>query len=139
MKTRSMNLFDYLFLSALILELFTVIAGWDYLAIVIESRVWIEAGVPETLVSGIAPSLIAIGFILSFMLWAFISQFRLSPFRYILAICVAFEVWSVISGYLDPQASVWILVSDGFAAGLKIAATFMVFRSDADAWLRREV
>lgn len=141
MKTPSMNLFDYLFWAATILEVITVIAGWDYLVLAIHSQVWLGGGDPEMqlFVSRLAPYLIAGSFFASLLLWAFISIFRIALFRYVLAICIGYEIWALLIDVMDPVLGVWFLVSGCVATGLKIAANVVVFREDAGAWLRREV
>ncbi len=141
MKTPSMNLFDYLYLSALILDIATVIAGWDYFVLDIHNQVHAAGGGPDVQVfySSVAPWIVAATFIPGVLLWVFIALFRWSPVRYILAVFVGYEILSLIIGFPDLPFPVWILVLGCIATGLKIAATIMVFRSDAVAWLKREV
>lgn len=141
MKPATMNMFDYLFLSAVILEIFTVIAGWDYIVLEIHSQVWTEGGGPEMqlFMSGVAPWLIAISFLASFALWAFIAVFRFNPFRYVLAAFVGLEVLWLILDYFDPAAYTGFLLAGMVTTGLKVAATVFVFRTESGEWIRGEV
>jgi len=141
MKPASINLFDYLFLSAMIIEIFTAIAGWDYIVLEIHSQVWTEGGGPEMqlFMSSLAPWLVAISFLASFALWAFIGLLRLNPFRYILAAFVGFEVVGLIVNFFDPAAYTAFLVSGIVTTGLKVAATVFVFRTESGEWIRGEV
>ncbi len=141
MKPASMNLFDYLFLSAVIIEIFTAIAGWDYIVLEIHNQVWSEGGGPEMqlFVSGLAPWLIGISFLASFALWAFIALLRLNPFRYVLAAFVGIEVVGLIMDYFDPAAYTAFLLAGILTTGLKVAATVFVFRAESGEWIRGEV
>lgn len=141
MKTPSMNLFDYLFLSAVIVEIFTVIAAWDYFVMMIHTNVWLGGGGPQAqlFVSGLAPWLVGISFVFSFLLWAFISLFRWGVFRYVLAACVGQEIIGLCFDVMDPVMLGWFVLAGCISTGLKVAATVIVFRSDAGEWLRREV
>lgn len=141
MKTPSMNLFDYLYLSALILEISTMIAGWDYFVLDIHNQVHAAGGGPDMQVffSSFAPWVVAMSYVPNILIWVFIAVFRWGPVRYILALFVAFEILSLIVEYVDPVFGVWLLISGCITTGLKVAATAVVFRSDASAWLRGEV
>ena len=78
MKTRAMNAFDYLYISALIVEVFTAIAGWDWIAMWIHETVAAQGGGPDMQVffAQFASWIIAFQLLCSFALWAFISVFR---------------------------------------------------------------
>ncbi|MEO1647235.1 MAG: hypothetical protein AAFR32_00275 [Pseudomonadota bacterium] len=141
MKTRAMNFFDYLFLSALILEIFTVIAGWDWIAMEIHNAISAQGGGPDMQVffSSLVPWIIGFELFCGFALWSFISVFRWGFFRLVLAAFVALEVLSILNEIVDPIGGLWFLASAMLSTGLKVAAVVFVFQQDAGAWIRQEV
>ncbi|MEL6541797.1 MAG: hypothetical protein AAFQ34_10380 [Pseudomonadota bacterium] len=141
MKTRAMNAFDYLFLGALIVQVFTVIAGWDWIAMEIHELIAMQGGGPDMQVffSSMVPYFIAFDLFCGFALWAFISVFRWAFFRFVLAAFVALEVISLVQEIVDPIGGLWFFASGVLSVGLKITAVVFVFQSEAGAWLRREV
>ncbi|MEM7701324.1 MAG: hypothetical protein AAF251_05250 [Pseudomonadota bacterium] len=140
MKPRAMNAFDYLFMGALIVEIFTVIVGWDWIAMGIHEHVAAQGGGPDMQVffSGLVPWFIAFDLLLAFALWAFISVFRWSFWRIILAVFVALEVVSLLQEIVDPIGEFWFLASALLSTGLRVAAVVFVFQGEAGAWLRQD-
>jgi hypothetical protein len=125
----------------LIAELRTVIAGWDWIAKSIHEMVAAQGGGPDVQVffAGLIPWIIAFQLLCSLALWAFISVFRWSFFRIVLAIFVLLEVYSLLLEIVDPTAGLWFFVSGVLSTGMKVAAVVFVFQAEAGAWIRREV
>jgi len=140
MKPRAINAFDYLFLSALIVEIFTVIAGWDWIAMGIHELIAAQGGGPDMQVffAGIVPWIIGFELFCGFALWAFISVFRWSFWRFVLAVFVALEVVSLLQEIVDPIVGLWFLIAGLLSTGLKVASVVFVFQGEAGAWFRQD-
>jgi hypothetical protein len=143
MKTASMNKFDYLFLGSLIVDLFFVIAGWDWLVMSVHNQVAMSGGGPDAqvAVAGYLPWFMAFGFAINLVVWTLISVTRIGFLRIILALFVALNTVTFASelllGGLDDIGLVMTLAS-GVSTLMTIAALYFVFQPDAGAWLRRE-
>ncbi|MEO0642887.1 MAG: hypothetical protein AAFY47_05640 [Pseudomonadota bacterium] len=136
-----MNAFDYLFLGALIVEIFTAIAGWDWIVMSIHNAAHAAGGGPDVQVfmAGIAPWFIALDLLCGFLLWFFIAVLRFGFFRFVLALFVGIEIYSLIGESLYPETNFWFLLSWVISVSLKVAAVVFSFQGDAGAWLRHEV
>ena len=146
MKTDSMNKFDYLFLGSLIVDLFTAIAGWDWIAMDVHNRVWQGGGGPDMQVAmaEMAKWAVAAGFAFNLCLWALISIFRVGFVRIVLALVVALNAVTLASelfaGDASPTAYPWpLLLSGAVSVAMTVAAMYYSFREDSGAWLRREI
>ena len=141
MKPDSMTKFDYLFLGALIFDLFIVIAGWDW--ILAMGREQLVRGGAEPEILEILPeytaTFMAIRFAALFAIWLSISIFRVGFMRYILALWMAHGIYSVVVELIDPIMN-WLFRGASILVLLmSLAAVFFVFKPDAGAWLRREI
>lgn len=141
MKTDSMTRFDYLYLGSMILDLFVVIAGWDWIVMAIHDEVHLQGGGPdmEAFMSGLAPYFVAISFALGFLMWMLISVFRFQIFRWVLAILVGLDIVSFLLDFVfAPEVDIFYL-ADFVSLALVVGAVYFVFQPDAGAWLREEV
>ncbi|MBV7265515.1 hypothetical protein [Erythrobacter ani] len=140
MKTASMSKFDYLYLGALIVQLFVFIAGWDWLVMDIHNQVALGGGGPDAqvFVAGLLPTIVAITFAISLGIWMLISVARWGFVRYILALLVLLSALSLVAEVIEPTMNVYFFAAYAIILAMNIAALYFVFQPDAGAWIRRE-
>ena len=141
MKPASVTVFDYLFLGSLIVDLFSTIAGWDYIVLSMHNQIAAQGGGPDAqvFVSDMLPYVFGLGLALNLGLWMLISLLRIGFFRWILAIFVALGCVSLIGNILAGGDWPFLQVMNVLSAGMTVVAVYFIFRPDAGAWLRREI
>lgn len=139
MKPDSITKFDYLFLGALILDLFVVIAGWDWILAAGHEQLIRGGAEPEMLeiLPAYTVTFMTIRFAIMFGIWMSISLFRIGFIRYILALWMVYSIYSMITGF--QLLTLFFQLSGLIVLMMNLAALFFVFRPESNAWLRREI
>lgn len=131
MKPNSIKLFDRFYLGALALGLANTVIHWDADAAALEAA---ESGVP--LGSGFFILTTAAGFIISLLLWYFVSQRASNIARWLLTVLfglglVGFLAGAAMAATMIGEAPMLLGV---LGLSLEAVAVWMLFRPDAKAW-----
>ena len=148
MKTPSITKFDYLYWASIILDIFVLIAGWDFFVLILHEQVHAAGGGPDLqlFTSELAPFIIGGALAFSVFIWMLISLGRIGFFRWVLAGLILFDLSGLAltfageptGTFADPYME-YFLYADAFSSLLMAVSAFFLFRADATAWFRREV
>lgn len=140
MKTDSMTKFDYLYLGGLIVEVFLMIAGWDYFLADFAYQLHVQGGDPryQQMMLDAAPWIYGFSLAIGLLCWVAISVWKFGFFRYVLALFVAVGFVSLVAESMQPNIDLFLFSLTWLSMILTVASLFFVFRADAGAWLRGE-
>jgi len=137
MRPKSIVLFDYLYLTALLLGIVGGVLNWQATSAMLANNPAIEA-MGTGIVYGILVGSIVFGLGINLLLWYFISRRVSNGARWIWVLLLVFGMPGTIRTFLGstgvvvlPVAGRAILIINLL---LQIAAAVMLFRADARAW-----
>lgn len=132
MRPKSIVIFDWLFLSALVLSLINGVLSYSAIGLRFQSD---PALAPMKSFAG--PFLLVsmvFGLAISLLLWFFISRRASDVAKWVLVAFTAFGILGVVQNLRQPTFGTTILAATVALTALQVAAVFFLFRPDARAW-----
>lgn len=141
MKPKSLTTFDYVFLGSIIVDIFVIMAGWDWVLLEIHNETHLSGGGPDVqeFMGNFAPWAFAVGFGITFCLWALVSVVRVAFFRYILLILTFLEVASVLLEIVIAEGNFYFTLAAALTAGMRALSMIFLFNQESVMWIRREI
>ena len=132
MRPQSIELFEKVYLASIAVGLVNTALSWSQLTASVQQA---NAG-NVVLGSGAMIVSIALGFVISLLLWFFIARRASNIAKWIYVVITAIGVFGLLSSLANPLAPKGLAMIGGLAAtALQVFATWLLFKPDAAAWL----
>ena len=131
-RPASIILFEKLYIVVIVIGVIGVALSWSSLTAMAGS----QAGVPESVGSGILIGALIFGFLLPLLLLYFIARRASNIAKWIFVVLTAFSVYSFIATIANPAVPKGILLAVNVVSlVLTLYCAWLLFKPDAKAWL----
>ena len=132
MRTRSIELFEKVYLGAIAIGLVNTFLSWSQVNAMLDDPRMQAAGMGSgTLLFGLV-----VGILIPLLLWYFIARRASNVAKWIYIVLTALGLFAFLSSLANPLVSKGLVTILGAAAvGLQVYGAWLLFRPDAVAWL----
>ena len=135
MRPQSIELFEKIYLGAIVIGLVNTVLSWGQVSAMLENPGLQSSG----LGSGTLITSMLIGFLVPLLLWFFIARRASNVAKWIFVVLTALGLFGFLSSLANPMVPKGLVTIGGtIATGLQLYAAWLLFRPDAVAWLERK-